>query len=116
MEDSKQENQEPKLPQLEVFKTTLKKLAMMGITSALVQQPYPFDRKMLMPLLSLTIGVSFVSVYIVNYANTFVDYTRAFFMWAAAWLVIFLLIILIFKVKKLFEFVNRSGIIANASE
>lgn len=88
----------------------------MGISPALVQQPYPFDWKMLMPLLSLTIGVSFITVYISNYANSFVEYTRAFFLWVVGSGVNFGMSIMIFKGEQLFELISRCDTIVNASE
>lgn len=57
MENSKQETQVARVPKLVVFITTQKKLAVIGINPALVQQPYPFDWKMLMPLLSQSVSV-----------------------------------------------------------
>lgn len=82
---------------LKAFKTTQKNLAMMGISRKLATQSYPFNGR----------------IFMYYYAQTFVEYTQCIFMGSAAMLTIFLLTVQIFKVKKLFEFINRCECMLN---
>lgn len=107
---------QPKLPQITILKTTQKKLAMVGISQKLVGQTYPFDWNMIVPISLLTAGVSFVCVFIFNYANTFAEYTQGIFFGAAGASMIFMLLALIFNADKLFEVINLTNTIVHTSE
>lgn len=116
MDNSKQENSEIKLTRIKPYKTLQKNFAKLGITPKLLTQTYSFDIKMLVPFLVLIIGVSFVVVYICNYAESFVVYTEGIFMGSAGAAMAFLLMFLIIKVNELFEFINSSEEMLNKSK
>lgn len=117
MENFKQENPQPDgFPEMKAFKTVQKYIATMGITPKLVTQTIPLNGQILMRLSALAVGVSFIGMYVVNEAKTFVEYTQSSFLAAAGSLVIFLLVILILKVEKLFEFINRCNNMLNTSK
>lgn len=107
------ENSKPKLI---ILKTVQEKLTLVGISPKLVTQSYPFDWKMLMTFLEIGVGLSFVGMYVSKYAETFIDYTQSVFLGAAGSLVVFILMVLVLKVKKLFEFFNRCNSIINTSK
>lgn len=116
MENSKQKALQFDFPEMKPFKTVLKNFATMGISPKLVTQSIPLNGKILMRLSALTAGVSFIGVYVIKEANTFVEYTQSTFLAAAGSLVILLLLILILKVEKLFEFINRCDSMLNTSK
>lgn len=108
MKNSNQENpQQPKLPKLKAFETTQKNFAMIGIRRELLTQSYPLNGKVFTVFLWPIMAVNFIYMYARNDIETFVEYTQSMFMASTAILVIFALIILMLKVKKLFEFIDR---------
>lgn len=113
MENFNQDTQQSNLPKIEIFKTIQKNFATIGISPKLVTQSYPINEKIFTVFLTLTVGVSFIVVYIIKYAQTFVGYTQAIFMATAAILVISLLLAMIFQVEKLYKFINGSNSMAN---
>lgn len=116
MKNPVQKNPQPKLPKLKAFRTIQKHFALMGINPKLMTQSYPINGHVLKYLLSLIVGLTFICVYICYNVDTFAEYTQFFFVGSAGLLVIFALLIAIFKVKKLFEFINHFDGILNTSE
>lgn len=116
MENSNQANPKQKFLKLKSFVTVQKNFSKMGFTPELVQQPYPFNWKILMHLLLLTVCVNGIGIYVYNDANSFIEYTQSALAASGAFLVIFLMILLIFKVNKLFQFFSRSDFMLNSSK
>lgn len=117
MEDSQPESdQQSDFPIMRSFKTVRKNFAWLGICPELVQQSYPFNLRVIMALTVIAAGVSFVGLYVYNDAETFIDYTQSVFVAAAGSLVLFLQLILVFKVEKLFEFIDRCDAMLNQSK
>lgn len=112
------ENLKPKKPQpkLKAFKAIQKNFAIAGISPKLVTQSYLLNWKILQCFLLLWSATAFMCVHTINYAETFSEYTQTIYMGSAAIIVIFALLILILKVKKLFEFVDRCDSMLNMSE
>lgn len=115
MDNFEQENQKSHLPKIIIFKAIGKHFAMIGIIPKLVTQSYPINVKMFTVFLMPTLGVIFVGVYVVKYAESFVEYTQAIFMASAGCLVSFLLLAMILKVKKLYEFISCLEKMTNTS-
>lgn len=110
------ENPQSDFPKMKAFKTVQKNFSLLGICPDLVNQSYPLNCKVITALLVIITGVSFVVTYVCNDAETFIDYTQSVFVAAAGSLVLFLLLILILKVKKLFEFISRCDLMLNTSK
>lgn len=116
MENPNQEIPPPDFPEMKSFKMVQKKFALLGITPELALQPYPFNLRVMMALSAIATGVTFVGIYVANEANTFGEYTQSVFVAAAGCLVLFLLMILVFKVEKIFEFINHCNFMINRSK
>lgn len=118
MENPERSTPHSKSSKMVVFKTTQKNFALIGICpkQPAMQHPNTFNWKLLVSFVALGIGVSFVSVYVFKYANTFAERTQALFILSAGSLVTFILLILALKAKKVFEFINRCGSVVNTSE
>lgn len=102
-------------PQSEMkpYKTIQENFAIIGINRKLLTQSYPFNWRIFITLLELTAGVGFVSMYVIKYANSFIEYTQSIFLGSAGTLVAILLLCIIIKAEKLFEFIDRNEIMIN---
>lgn len=114
MESSTEENPQLKLSRLEAFKVTREKYAMMGISPKLMTQSYPVNRTILSYFLILGTAITFISVYIFKYAESFFEFIQSIYIVSAAFLVVFALFFLIFQVEKFFEYINRCEAMLNS--
>lgn len=110
MENPTQESAQPKL---KAFKTVQKNFAMIGISPELLTQSYPLNGKILMSFLLIISGITFVCVYLFTEAKTFFEHTQSICNASIGLLIFFALAILILKVEKLFEFIDRCDSILN---
>lgn len=115
MDNVQQENQQPKLPKERVFKTVQKNFAKAGIGPELAAQSYPFNGKIIFGYLILIAALISACVHVLYYAKTFVEYTQSIYMGSIAIIAISSMLATIFKVKNLFEIINRCDIILNMS-
>lgn len=106
MENSTQESPQSELPKLKAFEATREKFALLGISQKLLTQSYPINGTILSYFIILGAAITFIAVYIFNYAETFFEYIQSIFMGSTAFLIACVLLILILKVEKLFEFIN----------
>lgn len=111
-----EENQKINSTKLKAFKTIQKNFAIIGINRELLKQSYPFNWRIFITLLELGLGVGFVSTYAIKYANTFIEYTQSTFLGSAGALVFVMLLFVIHKVEKLFEFIGRCDVAINTSK
>lgn len=116
MGNSNQETPQSDFPVMKSFKTVQKKFTLLGITPELAKQPYPLNLKVILALSVLTMALIFECIYIGSDASTFIDYTQSIFVAAAGFLVLFVLMILIFKVEKIFEFIDHCDFMINRSK
>lgn len=116
MENFNQAHALPKLPEMKVFSTIRMGFAKIGVSEKLVKQPCSFDRNMCAPIILLTMGVSFIGVYVFFCANTFFEYTLAFLLGSAGTATVLMLLVLIFKAEELFKIFNQTHTIVNTSE
>lgn len=93
-----------------------KNLAMAGITPNLADQSYPFTWTILFGFLLLGNAIYCISVFIVRDAKTLSECTQSIFMVSLATLNLFALIILVFKAKKLFQFIDDNDVFINTSK
>lgn len=116
MENSQQENPPLKLPKIEIFQVIQKNLTTVGITPNLSTQPYPLNGKIVMGFLILTSALISSCVYFFYFANTIVEYTQSTYMGSIAIMVIIFLLIIVFKVEKLFVLISHFDIVINTSK
>lgn len=102
--------------QLKAFKIVREDFAMIGIDPTLVTQSYPLNKKIFMGFLLFGSATIFTSVYFVNYAETFFEYTQSVYLTCVGILFITELLITILKVDTLFEYMNRCDSIMNMSK
>lgn len=101
---------------LKAFKTIQKNFAMIGISAKLVTQSYPLNEKIFMGFLLFGSVTVFTSVYILNYAETFFEYTQSVYLACVAIFFTTELLISILKVDTLFEFMERADCMMNTSK
>lgn len=105
-----------KLPKLKAFKMIRKTFVVMGIGPTLATQSYPLNGRIMFGFLLLCSGTTFSCVYIFNDAETFSDYTQSVYILSAGIICTVVLIILILKVEKLFDLINRFDSTINMSK
>lgn len=117
MENFKQEKSKPKsLPKLKVFELIQRSFATVGIAPILVDQSYPLNGRILFGFLLLDSGICITVKFIIYEAKTFAEYTQCIYGCSMGAIIIISLLILILKVKKLFEFVSDCDGLVNTSE
>lgn len=114
LKDSKPEK--PQLPKSKVFEIIEKYFAIAGITPSLAEQTCPLNGCILLGFLLLGSAMYFTSVFLIDEAETFAEYTQSVYTNALSTLIILALLILIFKVKQLFKFINDCDKLAKISE
>lgn len=87
-----------------------------GITSDLVHQSYPLNGRILFGFLLLGSNICFVLLFAVKNAKEFDEYTQCVNVITGMMLFIFALLILIVKIKQLFEFIDGGNDLINISE
>lgn len=113
MENSKQENSQPKI---KCFKTIQMYFDMVGIRPELVTQSYPLNERIVIGFLMLSLTVTALCVYILNYAETLFEYTQSIYVGSAVVLFVLILVILVLKMDKFFECINNCDSQLNKSE
>lgn len=116
MENFPTNHPQPKLPKLKAFKAIQKNFGILGISPELATQSHPFNRQILFGLSILGTAIIFLCVFIFNYAENLFEYTQSIFFVLIAALIFFVLLILIIKVKSLFELINRCEEMLNTSK
>lgn len=114
MENAKPEKSQTKLPKKKIFQIVLKNFAAVGIEPNLVVQPYPINGRILMGfcILGSYMICNFKHTFV---AKTFVEYTQTAYMGSAAFVLFFVIWILLLNVKKMFKLINDAESIANLS-
>lgn len=116
MENSTGEKTKAQVPNLKAFKIARKYYAIMGVTSALAERPYPFNGRILCGFLALGSCIFSTSVFVIYEAETFVEYTQAIYICSIAVQHIFTVLIIILRVKNLFALINGCENLTNTSE
>lgn len=116
MENFKQKNPQTKFQKMIIFKSIQENFTVVGISPTLVTQSYPLNGEILMCFSLLGMGMTFIFVYTFNYAETIVEYMQSINLGADGFLMTFAMGILVFKSKKLFEFIDRCDAIVNMSK
>lgn len=93
-------------PKLKAFGIIQKNFAIAGITPSLANQSYPFNGRILFGILVLGACIYSMSVFILYEADSFLEYTQSTYAGSLVTLIIFVLLIIIFKVRKLFELIS----------
>lgn len=116
MENSIQENPQPKLPRKKIFQIVLKNFATIGIDSNLRAQPYPINGKILMSFAILAVTAILTLSYALYGAKTFIECIQSTYMGSAATLIFFELLIVILHMEKLFKLIEDCESIVNTSK
>lgn len=101
---------------LQPFEMARKTFATAGITPNLVDQSYPFNGTILYGFVMLVSAIYCTSIFIIHDAETFGEYTQSVCAYSFVILVIFSLLIVVLKVKKLYELINSFDVLVNTSE
>lgn len=118
MENSTQEKSKSPPPpsKLKAFEIIRKNFATAGITPDLMHQPCPLNGTILIEFLMACSGIFSTSVFILYDAQTFTEYTQAVYIGSILTLILFALLIIILKLKNLFEYFNGNDKLINTSE
>lgn len=116
MESSKQEKPQPKLPKIKAFKTIQKNFAAVGISPSLITQSQPLDGKISIIFLTICSLLTLICVDIFNDAETFSEFTQSIYIASVLVLILFVLMVLIFKADDLFKFIAGCDTIINERE
>lgn len=103
-------------PKLQAFKSIRKNFALMGISPKLATQPFPLNGEIFMNFLVFCSWIIFICVYISNEEQTLFELTQSIYIGSVGFLVVLALLILIFKVEQLFEYINRTEDMLNMSK
>lgn len=113
METFHSKNQHRKIPKLKSFQNVRKKFEILGLGPDLAMQPYPFNRRLCMGFLLLGFINTFQLMYIFNEAETFAEYTQSIYFCSIFTDGIAQIIVSIFKVHTLYEFIDGTNVALN---
>lgn len=99
-----------------VFERIQKDFATAGITPSLTEQSYPFNGTVLFGFFTICAVIWCTFVFIVYEADTFGEYTQCVCACSFAILIVFVLLTVILKVKKLFKLIESCDALVNSSE
>lgn len=102
--------------ELKAFEIVQRKFATIGITAKFATQPYPLNGRICIGFSILIPYITFLCVFIFNYAETFSEYTQSIYIATAASVFNLALLLLILKKKVLYECINRLNQLINTSE
>ena len=67
---------------MKIFQEIQKTFATAGVIPGLAMQAYSFNERISMGFIILSSGLTSVCVYILNYANTYAEYTQSIFLFS----------------------------------
>lgn len=106
----------PELPKVKVFQTIQRQFAILGINSDLIDKPYPFNRRIFIGFLILYSAFSSYLIFIIYEADTFYECAQSIYFSSVVILVAFCLMILLFRVHKLFKLITSVQNVIETSE
>lgn len=112
----KSKREKPQSLKYKTFEIIRKNFALAGITPKLVHQSYPFNGTILFGFLMICSVICCSSVFLICDAETFSQYTQAIYTASIATIILLSLLIIIFKVEKLFKYINGNDDIVNSSK
>ena len=116
MDNSNRTKLDSSMPKLMIFKLIQKNFKVVGIESSLVEQKYPFNRKILVGFLMVSISFLWNVMSTLYEAKTFVEYTQLIYMCSLAALIILALAIVLFNVVKMFSLIDKGEYLTNLCE
>lgn len=116
LEHTNREKSPSRKPKLKPFEKVQKNLATAGITSNLLDQSHPFNGTILYGFLKLGSAIYCTAIFIIHDADTFGEYTQSVCACSFEILIIFALLIIVLKAKKLFKLINSVDALVNTSE
>lgn len=91
---------------MRLFQSVQSFFAIVGITSYQSMQKHPFNHKILATFFSYSLTMTSYNVYLFHVATTFWEYNDNIYMNSATMLVVIGFTIVVFNIKKLFEFID----------
>lgn len=107
---------QPELPKIKIFQTVREYFAIIGINRVLVDQPYPFNRRIFLGFLMFGLAITSLFTFIISQAKTFWEFAQSIYTCSAVILGICCLFILVFRVHILFKFIASFENVINTSE
>lgn len=104
------------MEQLKAFESIQRNFAYAGITANFAHQSRPLNRRISFGFLLLTLDICSVLLFVVYDAEQFVEYTQCANILSAMTIIIFALLALTVRVKRLFEFIAGGNDLVNISE
>lgn len=101
---------------MKLFQSIQRGLALVGLTSYQSRQKNPFSRKILITTFSYTLTVISFDVYLFCVARTFWEYTENIYTNSQLTVAVFCYIIVVFKMKNIFQGFNECEIFTVKSE
>lgn len=103
-------------PKIRIFQTVQKNFAFLGISPALMDQPYPFNRRILFGCLIFGSALISVFISIIFEANTFWEFSQSAFFGSVLVSGILALLFLVFRVPRLFKLIASFEHVIETSE
>lgn len=113
MENSKEQNSQPKSSKIKIFRTIQKKLCTLGIEPNSAMR---LNRKVFISLLSLGLGNVGMLVYMLTEAKTFLEFTQPIYVCSAYTIAMFILLIMIWNSSRLYQNINDGERFINTSK
>lgn len=110
-------SKEPPPPRkLKIFQLTQRNFAMFGVDRTLLLQPYPFNTKICIGMLTAVYAVISNLLYLIFEAETFNEFAQYIFLDSSAIFMMLLQVICILNVKQLFQLIDSFENFINKSE
>lgn len=101
---------------MKILQLVQKNFATLGVSPNLSLQPYPFNTKIIIGFVTLSLSLSCNLVFAISEAKTFTEQTQSIYMVSLTVLIMFALTIIILKVNKLFCLIDDCENLVNTSE
>lgn len=103
-------------PEFRAFRTSREYFTILGISPILIDQPYPFNRKIIVGFLILALASTSNILYVIYKAETFGEYTQSIYLCSVSAIGSFGLAMLVFRVESLFTYILNFENVINTSE
>lgn len=113
MDDCKAENSQSKIPKKKILQSVLTNFAILGIQPDSVAQPCLLNGRILIGFCSLGLAMIGFLNYLIYEAETFIEYTQTVYIESAVVTMMFILMIIILNVEKIFKFMENCEQIVN---
>lgn len=106
----------PKIQKIKFFELIQKNFAAIGIDPNLIDQSHPFNEKISLSFLIITLSLTCNLMYTICEAKTFAEYTKSIFMCSITAIIFVDSVILLLNVTQLFNLIEGLENFANTRE